>query len=159
MSWECSFSGRVTRLAIHLQTSKTDTEFPMKVTLCRGISKPSIQRPQSSIRRQSLHLLPQVEETDDRPSKVLPTPADAFLGDCHHTRRDQPRALGQPTSPYMGREVRRTRYTTLLRTTDLCQLLSLRALACTAGKILRTGQCTGRGPFHTGIESSKWCEG
>ena len=121
--------------------------------LCRGTSRLSIRQLQSSTRRQSLQLLPQTGEVDDRTIRGLPIPADGF----YRAQQHQLRAFGLPTDGSMTRQFQHGRHILgmLLRTTE-CHLLRYpMAPSWTVGDIPPLTQCTGRVPFHFGIESKE----
>lgn len=76
--------------------------------LFNATSKLSIRRRQSSIRNQSLHLLPQTIEPGDRASRALRTSASGFLEACRHVQQYQ---LSLLIDPSMGKQYRHTRHT------------------------------------------------
>lgn len=123
------------------------------VNLCRGTSRLSIRRLQSSTQRRSLQLLPYPGEVDDRTHRALPAPADEF----RRARQDQLRAFSPRRDGSMGMQFQHGRLTldTPPRTTGRRLLRCITARSWTVGDILAPTQYAGMVPFLSVIEWSE----
>lgn len=115
------------------------------VNLCRGTSRLSIRRLQSSTQRQSLQRLPYPGEVDDRTHRALPTPVDGFHGAHQH----QLRAFSPRRDGSMGRQFQHGRLIldTLPRTIEWHLLRCITAPSWTVGDIPAPTRYTGMVPF------------